>query len=125
MRPVRVGDEPDPVEVPLERSPLFAPRRRPDPPFLFRPMPGGCLFLVLGILVGILLGPIVFKPSSPNDLECGNWAIGAMGAGGFVGFFGAAILSFGVALLGALRPRREIPEKASRDGWDELAGNDD
>jgi hypothetical protein len=128
MRESLVGNEPNPDEAPLSRSPSLAPPRRPDLPFLLHPAPGGCLFLVLGALVGLALGtilsPILFTPSSPDDLECGNPLIGVMGAGGFLGFFAAAILSFGVALLRGLRSRQEIPNKASRDGWDEFAGND-
>ena len=122
MRPSRDGNEPNPVKLPLERSPLFAPRRRREPPFLFRPAPGGCLFLVLGILVGILLGPMLIKPPpTPEGIDGLGHPFGGAMIGGIVGFFAAAILSSGVALLGGLRPRQEIRGKASRDGWDEFA----
>jgi hypothetical protein len=85
-------------------------------PVLFRPVPFGCSTVFLFTVLGASLGPLLFSPTpSPDGLgeECGNWVIGAVFAGGVLGFVVGGIAS---PFVGALLQRRSrlTPRDAKR-----------
>jgi len=109
--------ESNPFEPPRSLDPRDTAKSPRGVSLLLREMVGcgtGCLFMLLGFVVGAILGPRLFLPSAgaqlgtSDDVECGMPVMAAMAFGGILGSVLAGIVGLAVvAKIVARWPTRD------------------